>query len=152
MKRVINIQAAFTLPLQHNDPIPMDLDLINLRDTSIEERCAPPDSAAHVNPYLQDLRSLSEDTFMTNFSSNGINDQLTDSYRKDAPADHTNEVSAALDNLMIISDETPSLHINTYKESDLLFTPKHSFLPNYQKVSEESQDNQYDSTILPNRN
>ncbi|GES79446.1 hypothetical protein RCL_jg23182.t1 [Rhizophagus clarus] len=118
----------------------------------MEEGYISQENFAHINPYLQDLRSLSEDTFMTNSSSNGINDQIVDHHRKDASDDYTTEVSAALDNLMIISDEMPSSHTNTYKESDSLFIPKHSFLPNYQKVSEETQNNQYDSTILSNGN
>ncbi|GBB84184.1 hypothetical protein RclHR1_10800011 [Rhizophagus clarus] len=152
MKSVISIQAAFTPPPPHNDLILIDLDLINLNTTSKEDGIIPTGNFIHINLYLQDLRSLSKDIFMTSFSSNGINDQLVNHYVKDIHDNHTTEIFTALDNLMIISDETPKSHINAYKESDFLFTPKYSFLPNYQKVSEEVYENLYDSTILSNGN
>ncbi|GBB84199.1 hypothetical protein RclHR1_10820005 [Rhizophagus clarus] len=106
----------------------------------------------HINPYIQDLKSLSEDTFMTNSSTNGTHDQIADPPDKEATDDHPITVSAALDNLMIISDETSLSHPKNDKTSDTLFTLNHSFLPNCQKVHEEIQDNQYDTTILPNGN
>ncbi|GES81491.1 hypothetical protein GLOIN_2v1780196 [Rhizophagus clarus] len=105
-----------------------------------------------VNPYIQDLKSLSEDTFMINSSTNGTHDRPADPPDKEVPEDHPITVSTALDNLRIISDETPLSKSKKDQHSDLLITPKHSFLPNYQRVSNEIQDNQYETTISPNGN
>ncbi|GBC01884.1 hypothetical protein RclHR1_04370005 [Rhizophagus clarus] len=141
MKGIINIPAVLTLLPAHEDTISMDLNLIDLKAPHKDDEQIFHAYGTYVNPYIQDLKSLSEDTFMTNSSTNGTHDQIADPSNKDASDDHPIDVFAALDNLMIISDETPLLHSINYKKPDLLFTPKHSFLPNCQQVSEEIQVN-----------
>ncbi|GBB94702.1 hypothetical protein RclHR1_00240050 [Rhizophagus clarus] len=156
MKGIINIPAAFNLPPTSEVTIPMDVDLIDLNASQSHENEEPkiphPYGGAHVNPYIQDLKSLSEDTFMFNSSTNSAHDQLADPPDKAAPDDHPIIVSTALDNLRIISDETPLSKSNKDQQSDTLFTLKHSFLPNCQQVFEEIHDNDYETTILPNGN
>ncbi|GES89332.1 hypothetical protein RCL_jg26964.t1 [Rhizophagus clarus] len=73
-----------------------------------------------------------KDTFMFNSSSNGVHDQLADPPDKEVPDDHPIIVSTALDNLKIISDDTPLPNPNKDQQSETFFTPKHSFLPNCQ--------------------
>ncbi|GBB92206.1 hypothetical protein RclHR1_19820004 [Rhizophagus clarus] len=122
IKGIIKIPAVFTPPsqFQQRDTILIDLDLINLKAQPTEDRYVLQDSQVYINLYLQNLRSLSEDTFITNSLFNDVNDQILDHYRKDSFNDHTIEVFAALDNLKIISDEKPLSHTITYTESDPL--------------------------------
>ncbi|GES86305.1 hypothetical protein GLOIN_2v1780196 [Rhizophagus clarus] len=156
MKGIINIPAAFNPSPPSEVTSPMDLDLIDLNASQSHEDAKPktahPSGNAHVNPYIQDLKSLSEDTFMFNSSSNGAHDQLADPPDKEVPDDHPIIVSTALDNLKIISDDTPLPNPNKDQQSETFFTPKHSFLPNCQRVSEEFHENDYETTILPNGN
>ncbi|GBC01886.1 hypothetical protein RclHR1_04370007 [Rhizophagus clarus] len=156
MKGIINIPAVFNPSPPSEVTSPMDLDLIDLNASQShkDEKPKTPHSYsnAHVNPYIQDLKSLSEDIFMFNFSTNGAHDQLADPPNKAVPNDHPIIVSTALDNLRIISDDTPLSKPNKNQQSDTFFTPKHSFLPNCQRVSEEFHKNDYDTTTLPNGN
>ncbi|GBB88224.1 hypothetical protein RclHR1_14780001 [Rhizophagus clarus] len=72
---------------------------------------------------------------MLNSSSNGTNNQFI---TNEVSNDYLNDASADLDNLKIISDESTMSHTMTFKKSDSFFTSNHSFLPNYQKVSEKA--------------
>ncbi|GBB99849.1 hypothetical protein RclHR1_36560001 [Rhizophagus clarus] len=156
MKGIINIPAAFNPSPPCEVTSPMDLDLIDLNASQSHKDAKPktahPSGNAHVNPYIQDLKSLSEDTFMFNSSSNGAHDQLADPPDKEVPDDHPIIVSTALDNLRIISDDTPLSNPNKDQQSDTFFIPKHSFLSNCQQVSDEFHENDYETTILPNGN
>ncbi|GES78898.1 hypothetical protein RCL_jg21785.t1 [Rhizophagus clarus] len=66
----------------------------------------------------ENLKSLSEDTFMTNSLTNGAHDQIADPPDKEATDDYPITVSAALDNLMIILDETSLSHPNNDKTTE----------------------------------
>ncbi|GES86801.1 hypothetical protein GLOIN_2v1820860 [Rhizophagus clarus] len=63
---------------------------------------------AHINPYLQKLKLLSEDTFMTNSTSNGINDQMADHQKRDNPNNHMTEISAKIKNPTAVLDALKS--------------------------------------------
>ncbi|GBB85817.1 hypothetical protein RclHR1_12260007 [Rhizophagus clarus] len=86
----------------------MDLDLIDLKAPNKDEEQTFCAYGNHVNPYIQDLKSLSEDTFMTNFSSNGAYDQIADPPNKDALDDHPIDVSAKIKNPKAVLDALKS--------------------------------------------
>ncbi|GES76184.1 hypothetical protein RCL_jg17474.t1 [Rhizophagus clarus] len=61
-------------PPAYEDTILMDLDLIDLKAPHTDDVQISSAYKICVNPYIQDLKSLSEDTFMMNSSSNSAHD------------------------------------------------------------------------------
>ncbi|GBB91400.1 hypothetical protein RclHR1_18670003 [Rhizophagus clarus] len=154
MEDVVSIASAVDLyPAEKEEDCPMDIDLIGVNAPSnIFEVLDKPDNYRK-NPYILELQTLPNDTFMVNSPFNKDNDHkgnlcnskmITIQLKKD-------DTNMDMDRLMITDEVTqaPPPPINNDMISQF-FTPKYSFLPNSQQVAEETQRNEYESALTPN--
>ncbi|GET03974.1 hypothetical protein GLOIN_2v1485434 [Rhizophagus clarus] len=132
MEDIVSIKLAVDNYRAKNEKDnPMDIDLIGLNTPSKLSEDSNKQDYHHKNSYILELKTLSNDTFMDNSPFNEDNDHRG--------------------NLLMISDEVTHL-FSPLINKDIIshfFTPKHSFLPNTQQVTDETQRNEYESALLP---
>ncbi|GES94146.1 hypothetical protein RCL_jg27595.t1 [Rhizophagus clarus] len=154
MEDVVSITPAVDLyPAEKKEDCPMDIDLIGVNAPSnISEILDKPDNYRK-NPYILELQTLPNDTFMVNSPFNDDNnhkgnlcnsEMTTIQLKKD-------DTNMNMDRLMstdeVIQAPTPPINNDIISQ---FFTLKHSFLPNSQRVAEETQRNEYELTLTSN--
>ncbi|GBB93812.1 hypothetical protein RclHR1_22340003 [Rhizophagus clarus] len=153
MEDVISIKSAVdNYHAKNEENSPMDIDLIGLNTSSKLSEDSNKQDNHHKNSYILELKTLSNDTFMDNSPFNKDNDYRGNLCKSDTCTNQPDKGAPCINlNRLMISDEVTHL-LPLPINKDIIshfFTPKHSFLPNTQQVTDETQKNEYELALLP---